>query len=262
MRLLLTAINCPKGKVETNLARHHELLALGKDSGCDLVLLPEMSLTGYLPSAAISLTDRSVSELVEATAAGPTLCFGLAEQGEPGTAPYITQLLASDGRIATVHRKAGLGDEEAGHFRPGTPSRLISIAGVACSLAVCAEIGTESPYQYDSTLVLGPAAPGLYGARRALHADWQRGFDWWRGSVIDDARRLLGPGRWLAVSTQAGTTDDEDFPGWAALIGPGGHVVDELRDWREGTLAVDLPVPGTGSPAHVTGWTRQTVGRA
>lgn len=91
VRLLLTAINCPKGKVETNLARHHELLALGKDSGCDLVLLPEMSLTGYLPNAAILLTDRSVSELVEATAAGPTLCFGLAEQGEPGAAPYITQ---------------------------------------------------------------------------------------------------------------------------------------------------------------------------
>lgn len=118
----------------------------------------------------------------------------------------------------------------------------MSIAGVACSLAVCSEIGTAPPYQCDSTPVLGPAAPGLYGARRAMAADWQRGFDWWRGSVIDDARQLLGPDSWLAVPTQAGATDDEDFPGWAALIGPGGHVVDELLDWRAGTVTVDLPL--------------------
>ncbi|MBA3311411.1 MAG: hypothetical protein H0U28_15385 [Nocardioidaceae bacterium] len=93
MRLLLTAITCPKGKVQANLAGHRELLMLGRDRGCDLVLLPEMSLTGYLPSAAISLTDRSVAELVAATAAGPALCFGLVERGEPGNAPYITQLV-------------------------------------------------------------------------------------------------------------------------------------------------------------------------
>ncbi len=77
--------------------------------------------------------------------------------------------------------------------------------------------------------------------RRRSDAGRKQGFDWWRGSVVDDARRLLAPGCWLAVSTQAGATDDEDFPGWAALIGAGGHVVAELPDWREGTLVVGLP---------------------
>lgn len=241
MRLLLTAVNCPKGKVETNLVRHRELLALGEDSGCDLVLLPEMSLTGYLPSAAISLSDRSVTDLVESTVAAPSLCFGLVEHAGRGRAPYITQVLASDGRIAAVHRKAGLGEGEDGPFGPGTPSAHLSVAGVACALAVCAEIGTEPPYRQGATLVLAPAAPGLYGARRRVDADWQRGFDWWRGSVVADARRLLRPGGWLAVSTQSGATDDEDFPGWAALVGAGGRVVDEIHDWQEGTLVVDLP---------------------
>jgi len=241
VRLLLTAVNCSKGKVETNLARHRDLLVLGRASGCDLVLLPEMSLTGYLASAAISLTDRSVAELVECTAGGPSLCFGLVEQGEADAAPYVTQLVASNGGVAAVHRKAGLGEGEDENFLAGKPSGVVSIAGVACSLAVCAEIGTEAPYHDEPTLVLGPAAPGLYGVRRNEDADWQRGFDWWRGSVVDDARRLVKPGRWLAVSTQAGATEDEDFPGWAALVGAGGHVVDELPDWREGVVVVDLP---------------------
>ncbi len=234
-------MHCPKGSLESNLARHRELLAEGRESGCDLVLLPEMSLTGYRPNAAVSLEDSAVIELVESTAASPRLCFGLVEHSGPGRAPYITQVVATDGRVQAVHRKAGLGEGEDGPFVAGTPSGLLTVAGVDCSLAVCAEIGTELPYQHQVTLVLAPAAPGLYGPRRRSDADWRRGFDWWRGSVVDDARRLLPPDCWLAVSTQAGATDDEDFPGWAALVGTDGQVVDELTDWREGTLVVDLP---------------------
>jgi len=242
LRLLLTALRCPKGEVGTNLARHHELLEHGSVAGCNLVLLPEMSLTGYLPRAAISLDDPSVTELVRSTEGGPALCFGLVEEGAPGLSPYITQLLADNGRIIAVHRKAGLGEGEAEQFLAGDPSALLSLEGVPVSLAVCAEIGTPAPYELKSTLVLAPAAPGLYGNRRQTDAGWRGGFDWWRGSVIDDAKRLLGPDRWMAVSTQAGATDDEDFPGWAALIGPGGQVVAELPDWREGSLVVDVPL--------------------
>lgn len=56
----------------------------------------------------------------------------------------------------------------------------------------------------------------------------------------DDATRLLRRDQVLVVSTQAGATDDEDFPGWAAVLEPGGKVAAELTDWREGTLIVDV----------------------
>jgi predicted amidohydrolase len=46
---------------------------------------------------------------------------------------------------------------------------------------------------------------------------------------------------WIALSTQAGATADEDFPGLAALIDPTGTVVAALPDWHEGTLLVDVP---------------------
>jgi NAD+ synthase (glutamine-hydrolysing) len=242
VRLLLTALNCPKGQIEANEARHHELLTQGRGAGCDLVLLPEMSLTGYRASAALSLDDRPVWKLVEATADGPALCFGLVEHTGPGTPPYITQLLASGGRVVAAHRKAHLGEGEHGPFQPGNPTGRFSVCGVDCTLAVCSEIGAESPYRLKPALVLGPSAPGLYGLRRGSDAAWRRGFEWWRGSVVDDARRLLRPGSWLAVSSQAGATEDEDFPGWAALVGFGGDVVAELPDWREGALLVDVPV--------------------
>jgi hypothetical protein len=44
------------------------------------------------------------------------------------------------------------------------------------------------------------------------------------------------------MATQAGSTVDEDFPGIAALIGPDGRIVDQLEDWRPGTLIVNAPI--------------------
>jgi predicted amidohydrolase len=213
----------------------------GCEAGCDLVLLPEMSLTGYRPEAAIPLSHHAVVDLVRATEHAPALCFGLVEGRAAGEPPYITQLLARGGEVVGVHRKAGLGDGEDAQFAAGTPTAGLLVGDVPVSLAVCAEIGTQPPYEQASSVVLAPSAPGLYGERRRNEAAWQRGFDWWRGSVVADAKRLLRPHQWLAVSTQAGATDDEDFPGWAALVGPAGSVVAELPDWREGALVVDIP---------------------
>jgi predicted amidohydrolase len=239
MRLLLTAMVCPKGELEANFAAHLDLLRRGHESGCDLVLLPEMSLTGYRPGAAISLAHHCVRSLVDATGSGgAAICFGIAEQ--TAGKPFITQVVAAHGEIVVLHRKAHLPDDELGDFQPGHGSGRFHLGANTFSIAVCAEIGTAPPYRLGSDIVLAPAAPGLYGARRRTEEDWRRGYDWWHGSVIGDARRLLDGPQWLALSTQAGATDDEDFPGWAALIGPGGEVAVSLPDWREGTLIAEV----------------------
>jgi predicted amidohydrolase len=43
------------------------------------------------------------------------------------------------------------------------------------------------------------------------------------------------------MATQAGATEDEDFPGLAALVSPDGGIA-RLPDWRPGTLVVEVPV--------------------
>jgi predicted amidohydrolase len=240
MLVMLTSLYCPKGDVAGNLARHRDLLREGREHGCDLVLFPEMSLTGYRPSAAVELTHPAVLELVGASQDGPAVGFGIVEQDGSGGPPFITHLVADHGKVVAVHRKEHLGDGEAGIFQAGAGAGLFMVAGTACTVAICAEIGTQPPYAQGTCLVLGPAAPGLYGDRRTTDSDWQRGLEWWRASATDNAARLLHLGQVLLVSTQAGATDDEDFPGWAAQLGPGGNVVRALPDWREGRLIVDV----------------------
>jgi hypothetical protein len=48
----------------------------------------------------------------------------------------------------------------------------------------------------------------------------QRGFDWWEGSALGGARRhARRRGLWIALAGQAGSTVDEDFPGWRRWSG-------------------------------------------
>jgi predicted amidohydrolase len=247
MRMVLAAVHCAKGDIATNLASHRTVLDQAVDG--DLVLFPEMSLTGSVnpstdPSQLVPLGHPGVQALVEASRiAGIGICFGIAERGQDGE-PFIAQIFAAGGQLAGVQRKRYLGaDEEA--FTAATESAVFEHTGVRFGIAICAEAGHDAPFDAaanaNAQLVLFPAAPGLYG-RRTDEASWRSGFAWWEQASLGDAsRHARRLGLWIAQAGQAGSTVDEDFPGLAALTGPDGNVVARLPDWRAGVLKVAIP---------------------
>jgi NUDIX domain len=93
------------------------------------------------------------------------------------------------------------------------------------------------------------SAPGLDG-RRTDERGWREGHAWWVASGLGDAarhaRRLAVP---VAMTTQAGPTEDEDFPGLAALVSPAGEVA-RLPDWRPGSLVVEVAADVTVQPVR------------
>ena len=249
MRALLAALRCPKGDVAGNLAAHVRLLTGAAAAGCDLALFPEMSLTGSVDPAThrerlIGLDAPAIAALARATGeTGVGACFGIAERSPAGE-PHITQVFAASGQLIGEQRKRHLGEGEEA-FTAATTTVVFGRRGVTFGVAICAEAGFDGPFDEavaaGAGLVLFPAAPGLYG-RRTTEDSWRRGFAWWEGSALGDARRHARRlGLWIALAGQAGATADEDFPGLAALVGPDGQVAARLPDWRPGVLTVDIP---------------------
>jgi predicted amidohydrolase len=243
--MLLAAIECQKGDVEGNLDAHLKILARATADACDLVLFPEMSLTGSAGlGRLIPLDDPAVLDLADATAdLNVAASFGIAERTEAGV-PHITQIVAADGNVLGIQRKRHLGEGEEA-FTAGTGAAVLSWAGVRFGVAICAEAGYDQPFDDAAAggarLVLFPAAPGLHG-RRTDEASWRAGLDWWQGCGLADAKRHARRlSLWIALAGQAGSTVDEDFPGLAALVRPDGTVASQLPDWRAGTLRVDIP---------------------
>jgi predicted amidohydrolase len=251
VRCLLAAIRCPKSELYGNLGVHLRVLGEARAAGCDLALFPEMSLTGSVdpavhPGRLISLEHDAVRRLAAATGeAGVAACFGIAERGAGGE-PRITQVVASGGGIVGVQRKRHLGEGEEAFTPAPRGACVVGVAGSTVGVAICAEAGYDEPFDDAAAggagVMLFPAAPGLYGPRRTDEASWRRGFAWWEASSLGDAARHARRRRlWVAQAGQAGATEDEDFPGLAALTSPDGTVTDRLPDWRPGTLVVSVP---------------------
>jgi predicted amidohydrolase len=135
-------------------------------------------------------------------------------------------------------------DAEQG-YRTGNGAGVFELGAARFGITLCAEGGVDFPWtgaaEGGASVVSFCAAPGLYG-RRTDEQGWRDGHAWWLscglGDAVRHARRLGLP---VAMTTQAGSTEDEDFPGLAALVSPTGEVV-RLPDWRPGSRVVDLPL--------------------
>jgi predicted amidohydrolase len=248
VKALLTAVSCQKGELEANTRRHIALLEEGAGRGVRIVAFPEMSLTGSVDPVnwtghAVPLTHPAVDEVAAAAGRlGIAALVGIAEAHEGDV--HITQVLVDGGRVVAHYRKRTLGEGEESYRVGSDPARFV-LDQNPIGIAICAAGGVDAPFDdaaaSGAAVVFFCSAPGLYG-RRTNEKEWRAGFDWWSGSALGDAaRHARRQGLWIALSTQAGATDDEDFPGFAALVDPNGDVVRALPDWHEGTLVVDLP---------------------
>jgi predicted amidohydrolase len=250
VRALLAAITCEKGGLDANLAAHVDLVRRAAQDGCDLVVFPEFSLTGSIdpsrrPDAAIEIDDDAVEALAAACGEHEIAAvFGLSERC--GDQFFITQAVASDGRLIGAQRKRHLGEDEL-RYSTGAAPLVFARRAQHFGIVICAEGDVD--WTWDATIAAGAetvlfcSAPGLYG-RRTDDAAWRSGFEWWEGHGLGGARRHARRlGVPVAMATQAGTTADEDFPGIAALVSADGSIVDRLPDWRPGTVIVDLPEP-------------------
>jgi predicted amidohydrolase len=256
LRILVAAVEAQKGDLDGNLARHLAVLEQARAQGCQLAVFPEFSLTGSVdprahPERALPVDAGPVRALLEATSrAGVAALFGIAERDGEGY--YITQLYGHDGRLGGVYRKRHLGEGEEG-YRPGRDPGVFELGAARFGVALCAEGGVDFPWDDavagGASVVLFCSAPGLYG-RRTDERGWRDGHGWWLsaglGDAVRHARRLGVP---VAMATQAGSTEDEDFPGLAALVSPAGEVA-RLPDWRAGSLVAEVAADVTVQPVR------------
>ena len=145
VRIALAQLAPTLGALEDNLDRHRAVLAEARAGGANLIVFPELGLTGYLlqdlaAEVAMRLDDPRLASLVAETQ-GVSTVFSFVEESADHRL-FIAAVLVEDGAIRHVHRKLflptyGLFDERrffaAGDLLRAVPSEL----GVGIGLAVC-----------------------------------------------------------------------------------------------------------------------------
>lgn len=106
----LAQISPRLGDLDFNFEKHLEFIKDALQAKVDLLIFPELSLSGYflqdlVKDVAISLDDRRIQEL-EKLSVDISLVVSLVEQGD--NAPYISSLYLEGGQIKHIHRKVYL----------------------------------------------------------------------------------------------------------------------------------------------------------
>ena len=248
LRIALAQTAPRLGALAENLARHHALLETARGQGADLVIFPELGLTGYqlqdlASEVAMRLDDPRLGELAEATRGLSAIVSFVEESADHRL--FIAAALLEDGQLTHVHRKLflptyGLFDERR-FFAPGDVLRAVpSRLGVGIGIGVCEDfwhLPVPQILALDGAQILVnvSSSPG-----RDLAATNEAGLGTassWRTLMRTYAQLTTS---FVVFCNHVGVEESISFWGGSEVIGPSGHALFSAPFFDEGLFTVDI----------------------
>src|SRR5712664_1702785 len=159
--ITLAQLNPTVGDVAGNAAKARAARAQAKADGADLVVLPELFITGYPPEDLVlkpafqSACRAAIVELARDTAdGGPAMLIGSpwVEDGKL----YNACALLDEGRIAALRFKANLPNygvfDEKRLFARGPAAGPLTIRGIRVGVPICEDIWLEESEEYENVV--------------------------------------------------------------------------------------------------------------
>ncbi|MBX7167034.1 MAG: hypothetical protein K1X74_11955 [Pirellulales bacterium] len=238
IRIALAQIAPFLGNRAQNHARHVEQIAAARTRGADLIVFPELSLTGYflrdmVPEMALHAEAPDIGELA-AAAGDSALVAGFVEESSNNRF-YNSALLAEGGRVVHVHRKVYLPTyglfEEQRYFAAGERLRAVDSPRLGrIGLLVCEDfwhlsaIAVMQAEEVD-VLVCVANSPG-----RGVSDDEPATARTWRLLVQAYAQAL---GAVVVFVNRVGFEDGLCFWGGSMVVGPDGQTLGAARLFDE-----------------------------
>ena len=260
VRLGLAQCNPTVGAIDANAVLIRQAVLRLAGLGADLVLLPEMALTGYpVEDLALrhSFQDASRTALAQLaqdlgadlTAAGRPdviVVVGYLDRIEHGDKPAPANAVAviQHGRIAGRYVKHHLPNygvfDEARHFAPGTTPLHLRIGGTTATLAICEDLWQEG----------GPVAWARDAQSRLLlvvnASPYEQDKDDVRLALCE--QRVAQSGCALAYVNLVGAQDELVFDGDSMVLTADGTLLTRAAQFADDDIVVTLDLPDSPAP--------------
>ncbi len=232
VKLALAQINTKLGVVESNLEKHLDYIQRASNDGAELVIFPELSLTGYVlqdlvPTVAhrAQADDPIFKELLEASK-NIDIVVGFAEE-DVRNRFYISSAYLSLGKVVHVHRKVylpayGLFDEGR-FFAWGDTTAAFDTRFGRAGILICEDFWhTSSPYLLwldgADLFLFTSASPG-----RGLTTSPQLSTAHWVESINQAYASIFTS--FVIHSNRVGYEDGLHFWGGSTVFDPDGDLI-------------------------------------
>jgi len=246
LSLALAQINTVLGNVDANLEKHLALAHEAWKQGAELVIFPELSLTGYvLQDIAATVAHRPHPEdpvfkkLLKASNE-IDMVIGFVEEDERYRY-YISAAYLSDGKISHVHRKVylptyGIFDEKR-YFAAGDSFRAFETKFGRAGILICEDFWhASSPYTLwmdgADLMFFTSASPGRGVTEETL------GSAMWVETVNRTYAGLFTT--FISHTNRIGFEDGLNFWGGSTVFDPDGKLIVQAPFNQEGITLAEL----------------------
>ncbi len=240
LRLALAQIDARVGDIEGNAAIIRERTAAARKAGAELVLFPELALTGYPPEDLLLKEHflrraRGALEALAADTHGIVALVGFPERTED---VYNACAVLADGEIVAIYRKThlpnyGVFDEER-YFQSGGGGAVIDFGDVRIGLTICEDIWSPGPPESDESLAGASLIVNLSASPYHRNKGVER-----ERMIAQRARDNLCV---VAFCNLVGGQDELVFDGHSLVVDHEGEVIARGPQFAEGLVLANIDV--------------------
>ena len=247
IKIALAQFNTKLGEVQANLATHLELIAEAKQKGADLVIFPELSLTGYVLQDLAATTaiqpdqnDPVFNTLLDASRE-IDLMVGFVHEDRRHRF-YIASAYLAEGKIVHIHNKVYLPTygmfDEGRFFAWGDSAQAFDTRFGRMGMLICEDFWHASlPYLLwldgADVLLFQSASPGrgLTDNPRLSSSAW----------VEHTNRAYAGLFTvFVAHANRVGYEDGLNFWGGSTIFDPDGNLIVRAADFESSLTVAEI----------------------
>jgi NAD+ synthetase len=253
MRIALAQLNTTVGDIAGNEAKILAAYQRGVAAGADLVVTPELALTGYPPRDLVlrrSLVEQNLSALQRLAArtgsTGLLVGFVGENASRPGREVTNAVALLQHGKVLATRTKTLLPTydvfDEDRYFEPATENAPVAFNGVPIGLTICEDIWNDEDFWRDRRYPANPpmelAAAGAQILFNLSASPWHLGKNATRFGMLQClAKKARRP---VVFCNQVGGNDELVFDGCSLVFDGTGALLAQGRLFDEDLVVVEV----------------------
>jgi predicted amidohydrolase len=231
MKIALAQIEAVKGDIEKNIETHLKWIKQAIVHNADMVVFPELSLTGYEPDLADRLAsnqdDTRLDEMQRLSDSNNiTIGVGMPTRNEQDV--FVSMIIFQPNKERITYSKQYLYPPEKAIFTAGSNPLILKFGTEVISPAICYEISVKAHCEYacqnNATIYLASVLSSINGIEDELK----------KLSAIAMNKKLV-----TFMANYVGESGGYQCAGKTSVWNENGELIGQLGDKNEGMLIFD-----------------------